>query len=36
VVSLDLICEYIFDVKGYDSLVPEPVLNTLAGKDEEK
>ena len=36
VVSLDLICEYIFDVKGYDSLVPQPVLDTLAGKDEEK
>ncbi len=35
VVSLDLICEYIFDVKGYDKLIPEPVLNTLAGIDEE-
>ena len=36
VVSLDLICEYIFDVKGYDALVPEPVRKTLAGEDEKK
>jgi len=35
VVSLDLICEYIFDVGGYDVLVPEPVLKTLAGEDED-
>jgi len=35
VVSLDLICEYIFDVKAYESLTPETVLNTLAGNDEE-
>ena len=35
VVSLDLICEYIFNVKGYDMLVPEPVLKTLAGEDED-
>jgi hypothetical protein len=35
VVSLDLICEYIFDVGGYEILVPQPVLDTLAGKDEE-
>ena len=35
VVSLDLICEYIFDVKGYDSLVPQPVLDTLAGIEED-
>jgi hypothetical protein len=36
VVSLDLICEYIFDVKGYDILIPEPVRKTLAGEDEKK
>jgi hypothetical protein len=36
VVSLDLICEYVFDVGGYVILMPEPVLNTLDGKDEEK
>ena len=35
VVSLDLICEYIFDVKAYESLTPETVLNTLSGNDEE-
>jgi hypothetical protein len=36
VVSLDLICEYIFDVKGYDTLIPEPVRKTLKGEDEKK
>jgi hypothetical protein len=36
VVSLDLICEYVFDKEGYDILIPEPVLKTLAGEDEEK
>ena len=36
VVSLDLICEYIFDVGGYDILIPEPVKKTLAGEDEVK
>ncbi len=36
VVSLDLICEYIFDVEGYDILVPEPVRKTRAGEDENK
>ena len=36
VVSLDLICEYIFDVKGYDILIPETVRKTLAGEDEKK
>jgi len=35
VVSLDLICEYIFDVQGYDALIPQPVRDTLAGEDEE-
>jgi len=35
VVSLDLICEYIFDVEGYKKLIPEPVLKTLAGEDED-
>jgi len=36
VVSLDLICEYVFDVGGYENIVPQPVLDTLAGKDDEK
>ena len=36
VVSLDLICEYIFDVVGYDSMIPEPVRKTLAGEEEEE
>ncbi len=36
VVSLDLICEYIFDVKGYDKMVPQPVKDTIAGLDDEK
>ena len=35
-VELDLICEYLFKVKGYESLLPQPVKDTLAGKDEEK
>lgn len=35
VVSLDLICEYVFDKEGYDVLIPEPVKKTLAGEDEE-
>ena len=36
VVTLDLVCEYIFDVKGYECLTPEPVKKTLAGEDEEE
>ncbi|MBN2592430.1 MAG: hypothetical protein JXA81_02900 [Sedimentisphaerales bacterium] len=36
VVSLDLICEYVFDKEGYDVLIPQPVKDTLAGKDEAK
>ena len=36
VVSLDLICEYIFNIASYEILVPQPVLDTLAGKDEDK
>jgi hypothetical protein len=35
VVSLDLICEYIFVIDGYEKLIPKPVLNTLDGIDEE-
>ena len=35
-VGLDLICEYLFKVKGYKGLLPEPVLKTLAGEEEEK
>jgi hypothetical protein len=34
-VELDLICEYVFKVKGYKPLIPEPVQKTLAGEDEE-
>lgn len=36
VVSLDLICEYLFNVASYDVLIPEPVLKTLAGEDEDE
>jgi hypothetical protein len=36
VVSLDLICEYVFDKEGYKILIPEPVTKTLAGEDEDK
>jgi hypothetical protein len=36
VVSLDLICEYVFNKEGYEVLIPEPVKKTLAGQDEEK
>ncbi|MHC4324526.1 MAG: hypothetical protein ACYSUX_09655 [Planctomycetota bacterium] len=35
VVSLDLICEYLFNVSSYDKLVPQPVLDTLQGLDDE-
>ncbi len=35
VVSLDLICEYLFNVESYDILIPEPVEKTLKGEDEE-
>ena len=35
VVSLDLICEYVFDIEGYEKLIPQPVMDTLEGKDEE-
>jgi hypothetical protein len=35
VVSLDLVCEYIFDIEGYKKLIPQPVMDTLDGKDEE-
>jgi hypothetical protein len=36
VVSLDLICEYVFDKEGYDVLIPQSVKDTLDGKDDEK
>lgn len=36
VVELDLICEYIFNKKGYEALLPEPVKKTLAEEEEEK
>ena len=34
VVELDLICEYIFNKKGYEKIVPESVKKTLAGEDQ--
>lgn len=36
VVSLDLVCEYIFNVEGYKSLTPEPVEKDLKGEGEKK
>jgi hypothetical protein len=34
VVELDLICEYVFNKKGYEEIKPESVKNTLAGEDQ--
>jgi len=36
VVEVDLVCEYIFNKKGYEAILPEPVKKTLAGEEEEK
>jgi hypothetical protein len=36
VVSLDMVCEYIFDVGGYEKLTPEPVKKDLKGESEKK
>jgi len=36
VVTLDLVCEYIFNVESYKSLIPEPVEKDLAGESEDK
>ena len=36
VVVLDLVCEYIFNKKGYDAIKPESVKTTLAGEDTTK
>jgi hypothetical protein len=36
VVSLDLICEYIFDREGYEKIIPQPAEDTLNGIDENK
>lgn len=36
VVSLDLVCEYIFDIEGYAKIIPKPVMDTLDGKNDEK
>jgi hypothetical protein len=33
-VELNLICEYIFNKKGYEKIVPESVKKTLAGADQ--
>jgi hypothetical protein len=35
VVELDLICEYVFNRKGYEIIMPEPVKQTLAGQDQQ-
>lgn len=35
VVELDLICEYIFNRKGYQVIMPESVKKTLAGQDQQ-
>lgn len=35
VVELDVICEYVFNRKGYEIIIPEPVKLTLAGQDQE-
>jgi hypothetical protein len=35
-IELELICEYLFKKKGYESILPQPVKDTLAGKDDEK
>jgi hypothetical protein len=32
---LDLVCEYTFNKKGYEVIIPESVKDTLAGLDEE-
>jgi hypothetical protein len=34
VVELDLICEYVFNKKGYEKIKPESVKKTLAGEDQ--
>lgn len=36
VVELNLVCEYIFNKKGYGPILPEPVRKTLAGEDTTK
>lgn len=36
VVELDLVCEYIFNKKGYEPILPESVKATLAGQDQAK
>ena len=35
VVELDLICEYVFNRKGYEVIIPEPVKLTIAGQDQQ-
>ena len=35
VVELDLICEYVFNRKGYEVIIPAPVKTTLAGQDQQ-
>jgi len=36
VVELELICEYIFNKKGYEDIKPESVKKTLAGEEQTK
>lgn len=35
VVELDLICEYVFNRKGYEIILPETVKKTIAGQDQQ-
>ena len=36
VVELDMICEYIFNTKGYEPIKPQVIKDTIAGLDEAK
>jgi hypothetical protein len=36
VVELDMVCEYVFNKKGYEPIKPESVKQTLAGGDQAK
>jgi hypothetical protein len=36
VVELDLICEYVYNRKGYEVIIPEPVKLTIAGQDQQQ
>jgi hypothetical protein len=36
VVDVDLICEYLFDVKAYDSIMPKEVKDEISGTEQTK